>query len=63
MRNLLEHCWIGLLLSTLPVFEQVRRYTLSDLGQDVAKDGKNHAADPLEGMRPMAIVTYYFALA
>lgn len=63
MRYLLEHCWIGLLLSTLPVFEQGRRYVLSDRGQDVATARKNHAADPLEGLRPMAVVTYYFALA
>jgi hypothetical protein len=41
-------CWIGRLLSTFAVFEQGRRYILSDHGQDIVTILKNHAADSLE---------------
>jgi len=49
MRYVLVLCWIGLLLSTFTLFEQGRRYILSDHGQVVATILKHHAGDPLEG--------------
>ena len=49
MRYVLVLCWIGLLLSTFTLFEQGRRYLLSDHGQDVATILTLHASDPLEG--------------
>ena len=52
MRYLLVLSWIGLLLSTFTLFEQGRRYILSDHGLDVATTLKSQAADPMEGRIP-----------
>lgn len=49
MRYLLVLSLIGRLLSTFTLFEQGRRYIVSDHGRDVATILKSQATDPMEG--------------
>lgn len=50
MRYLMVLCVIGLSLSSLGLFENIRRYVLADHGQEIATFlESHHAADPFEG--------------